>query len=83
MTENRRSPRQRTFKGGSISLSGGIIECIIRNLSETGAMVELAGPASVPDTFVLIIKPEILKRSCEVVWQRDNRMGVHFKSSTD
>jgi hypothetical protein len=79
MTDNRTAPRQRTFKGGSISLPGAIIECIIRNLSDTGAMIELADPLALPDEFTLIIKPELLKRSCELAWRRGNRIGVHFK----
>jgi hypothetical protein len=79
MTENRSSPRQRAFKGGSISTPNGIIACTIRNLSETGALIELAAPAVVPDAFILVIKPELLKRSCEVAWRRENRIGVRFK----
>jgi hypothetical protein len=78
MDEKRRAQRQRTFKGGSISLSSGIVECVIRNLSNTGAMIECSQPAAVPDTFLLIIKPELLKRSCEVAWRSGKRIGVRF-----
>jgi hypothetical protein len=78
MDEKRRAQRQRTFKGGSISLSSGIVECVIGNLSNTGAMIECSQPAAVPDTFLLIIKPELLKRSCEVAWRSGQRIGVRF-----
>jgi hypothetical protein len=78
MTESRVSPRQRTFKGGSISLPSGIIECVIRNMSSTGAKIELAAPIALPDTFKLIIKPEIITRSCKVVWRSGHRIGVQF-----
>ena len=73
--EHRRSQRQRTFKGVAISFaSAPSIECIIRNLSETGACLEVPGSV-VPDSFTLIIKPELLKRTCQVVWRTDRRIG--------
>ena len=78
MTESRISPRQRTFKGGSISLPEGIIQCVIRNLSATGANIEVAVPISLPDTFALIIKPEIITRTCKVAWRSRQRIGVQF-----
>jgi hypothetical protein len=66
-------------KGGSISLPGGIVDCTIRNLSASGARIELANPVAVPDAFLLIIKPEILKRTCEVAWREGLRIGVRFR----
>jgi hypothetical protein len=79
MTDSRKARRQRTFKGGSISLSTGILDCTVRNLSETGSLIELQNPAMTPDTFTLIIKPELLRRSCQVAWRDGRRIGVQFK----
>jgi hypothetical protein len=31
-----------------------------------------------PASFVLIIKPEIVRRSCAVVWRGAGRIGVRF-----
>jgi hypothetical protein len=78
MTERRKSPRLRTFKGGTISHAGGLIDCTIRNLSDGGACVEVVNPGLVPDAFALIIKPELLRRSCRVLWREANRIGVEF-----
>jgi hypothetical protein len=78
MNDNRRAPRQRTFKGGSVSMPGGTAECIIRNLSETGALIEFKRPIIVPDNFILIIKPELLRRACVVAWRSGSRIGVRF-----
>jgi hypothetical protein len=78
--ENKRSaPRQRTFKGGSVSTPTGVMQCVIRNLSDTGALIELPGVIAEPDTFTLIIKPEELKRSCTVKWRIGRRLGVQFE----
>ncbi len=78
--EKPRSQRHRTFKGGIISHAGGAsTDCIIRNMSETGACLEVSTPFGIPDNFKLIIKPEILTRSCEVAWRTAQRIGVRFK----
>lgn len=80
MAENPRASRQRTFKGGSISFGvAPSIDCIVRNFSQTGACLEVAGPVRVPDNFTLLIRPELLKRSCQVAWRSDGRVGVRFK----
>ncbi len=79
MEEHRHSTRHRTFKGGSISFKQGIVDCIIRNMSGTGALLEVAHAASLPDQFILIIKPETLKRSCTVAWRDDKFIGVRFE----
>ncbi len=77
--ENRRSPRQRTYKGGSILLTHlAPLECIVRNLSDTGACLEVPSASAVPDSFTLLIKPELRKRSCQVMWRSGQRVGVRF-----
>ncbi|MGN6570688.1 MAG: PilZ domain-containing protein [Pseudolabrys sp.] len=79
MQDRRSAPRHRTFKGGSISfdLFAGI-ECVVRNLSETGACIEMDCPGSLPQDFSLVIKPENTRRACHLVWRTDNRLGVRF-----
>ena len=80
MSEPRRVPRQRTLKGGSISFAFATgIECIVRNISETGACLEVESSTSIPDDFTLIIKPEYSKRDCKVVWRANGRIGVRFQ----
>lgn len=75
----RRNPRLRTFKGGAI-IYGLVppIDCIIRNLSATGAAIQVGDPASTPSTFQLLIKPEMIKRNCQVIWRSETRLGVRF-----
>ncbi len=79
MNEHRRRPRLRTFKGGSIIFGvAAAIDCLIRNMSETGAALEIEAPIGIPDEFTLLIKPEFLKRRCKVVWRSAKRIGVQF-----
>jgi hypothetical protein len=42
MVENRRAPRHRVLKGGAIGFGGGSVDCLVRNLSATGAALEVA-----------------------------------------
>ena len=77
--EARRAPRLRTLKGGSIIFGwAALIDCTVRNISETGAALDIESPAGIPDEFTLVIKPEILKRKCRVAWRSGKRIGVQF-----
>ena len=79
METPRSSNRKRTFKGGSISFKFATgIECTVRNISETGACLEIESTVALPDNFTLIIKPEGVKRSCRVAWRATGRIGVRF-----
>jgi hypothetical protein len=78
MEERRQHQRIRTFKSGTISTGAGSTECLVRNVSKTGACLELENPASIPEKFKLIIKPDNVFRTCKVVWRTDRRIGVRF-----
>ncbi len=80
-TPNRRSStRRKILKGGrTYWLNGDSSECIVYNLSETGAHLELRGPA--PNTFDLVVDGDGLRRSSCVVWRRANRVGVKFQET--
>ncbi|MFT3940258.1 PilZ domain-containing protein [Rhodopseudomonas sp.] len=76
--EKRIMPRQRVFKGGLIEFSGGALDCVIRNLSSTGAALEVESPIGVPDQFILVFKADKCSRSCRVIWKAKLRIGVAF-----
>jgi hypothetical protein len=59
MDNNRVTPRRRVLKAGSISFGGASIDCTVRNLSATGAALEVVSPLYIPDRFKLIVKPTI------------------------
>jgi hypothetical protein len=75
---NRRSPpRTKTLKGAQIFWpAGSAVKCIVRNLSETEAKIEVHSP--VPGTFDLVFDTDRLRRSCRVVWRKEPMMGVRF-----
>lgn len=81
MMERRKSQRLRTLKSGSVTF-GFIpsIECTIRNMSSGGACLEFERRLKLPTDFSIIIRPELIRRSCHVAWQSSNRVGVQFVS---
>ena len=79
MEDRRAHPRKRTFKSGTLAFNrAGGITGIVRNLSETGAMLEVESVIGVPDEFTLLVEVDHFKRTCHVVWRQPTRMGVHF-----
>jgi hypothetical protein len=83
MGEHRRAPRRRTFIGGKISWFslGASIDCVVRNLSESGACLDVDSPVGVPDRFELVFeRDQFCRRPCRVVWRSAKRIGVAFVS---
>jgi hypothetical protein len=70
MDEHRIAPRRRVLKAGSIAFGGGAIDCTVKNISDTGAALEVVTPLFIPDRFILIIPTDQLKRPCHVAWAR-------------
>jgi PilZ domain len=78
MDEVPRAPRRRVLKAGSIMFGGSTIDCTVRNVSGTGAALEVASPLYIPDRFTLVVQTDQLRRSCHVVWRQERRIGVAF-----
>ena len=79
--EWRLAPRRNTSIQASIVFDGGRAtrNCVIRNVSESGAKLELATVAGVPDTFDLLI-PGHPPQPCRVTWRALKEMGVAYRS---
>lgn len=80
MDERRRPPpRRRTYKCGTLVFNrAGGITGLVRNISQTGAMLEVESVLDVPDEFTLLIEVDRFKRQCRVVWRQPTRLGVKF-----
>jgi hypothetical protein len=78
MNEHRIAARHRILKAGTISFGGGAIDCTVRNISDTGAAVEVVTPLFIPDRFTLIIQSAQTSWPCHIVWRKERRMGVAF-----
>jgi hypothetical protein len=78
MDHHRIAPRRRVLRASSIELGGDPIDCIVRNISETGAALEALSPLYIPDRFTLFVQADQLKRRCRVIWRKERRIGVRF-----
>jgi len=78
MNVPRIASRRRVLKAGSIEFGGGVFECTIRNVSDSGAALEVMTPLYIPDRFTLINETDNSKRPCRVVWRKQKRIGVTF-----
>jgi hypothetical protein len=67
----------------SPALEGGqdflrAIDCTVRNLSETGAALEVTTPVGIPERFTLVIEADQRQVQCHLVWRKERRIGVLF-----
>jgi hypothetical protein len=82
MDERRSSPRRRTFLGAQLKRPGGasISDCIVRDLSKTGARLYVAQPVVLPGEVELEITKTGERFRAEVVWTGRDSYGVRFSA---
>jgi PilZ domain len=80
--EHRIATRHRVLKGGRILFGGGSIDCTVRNISETGAALDVTSPLGIPAEFTLDVA-DGSQRQCRVVWRKEKRIGVTFQKEKD
>ena len=78
MVETRIAPRLRVLKAATIEFGGGAIDCTIRDLSITGAALEVRNQIGIPAKFTLVVPGDGLHLPCHVVWRKEYRIGVAF-----
>ncbi len=79
MVETRIAPRHRVSKAGTIEFVGSRpVDCVVRNLSLTGAALEISSPVRIPENFVLVVPDDGLQLACRIVWRKEYRIGVAF-----
>jgi hypothetical protein len=52
------------------------IECAVRNISDTGAALEVSTTFGIPSNFDLII--DGARRHCQSVWRTETKIGIMF-----
>ena len=79
MVETRIAPRHRVSKAGIITFGrASVVDCIIRDLSLTGAALEVFSQIGIPDRFTLVVPVDGLHLHCHVVRRTAFRIGVAF-----
>ena len=72
--------RRRVLKEGKIIINppSGTVDVKIRDLSETGAKLEIQAATPIPEKFALIIVADGTVTPTEVMWRKGDLVGVHF-----
>jgi hypothetical protein len=70
--------RHRVLKAGTIEFGGSAINCMIRNLSNSGAALDVASPVGIPDHFTLVLQADGHHAPCHVIWRKEKRIGIAF-----
>lgn len=78
--ESRAEHRSRTLKRGQIRIDGGksLIDCTIRDLTETGAKLRFENVFPLPPQFELFIVDAKAIWPARSAWQKGVEAGVEF-----
>jgi hypothetical protein len=78
--DRRTKQRKPAFKFGIIICEPGRrILSVVKNISPTGALLELDNAIEIPDQFTLAIDAEPVARSCRVAWKKAKQIAVNFE----
>jgi hypothetical protein len=69
--------RQRVLRGAQIVFKGhvAVIDCVLRNLSDRGACLEVESHIGIPDTFDLV-RDHASVRHCRVTWREPRKSAL-------
>jgi hypothetical protein len=76
--DKRAVQRDRVLKAGTIEFPGGAFSCMVRNMSEQGAALDVPSLAGIPHDFTLVIPTDGSRFYCRSVWRKERRIGVAF-----
>ena len=71
--------RHRVLKGAQIVFKGheAVIDCVVRNLSDGGACLNVDSSIGIPDAFDLMVDHAFVG-NCRVTWRKATQIGVKF-----
>ena len=78
LLERRIAPRRNTSIDALITFGNASVPCIIRNVSDTGAKLEVARVAGIPDV-ILLHAPGHRPQACRVAWRALKELGVEYR----
>ena len=58
--------------------------CVVTNISDRGAHINVADSDALPDSFVLLLAENgATRRRCRVIWRKPREIGIKFDSWLD
>ena len=82
MVDRRQSGRDKVFLGGvaEINERGSTMDCVVRNISDRGACVEIDEAAKLPEKLNLNIPRKGRSFLAQMIWRHANRVGLAFRT---
>ena len=77
--DQRSAARHRILRAAMIEFGGNTIPCMVRNMSDAGAMLDVTTTAEIPELFTLTAKADGNRTLCRLVWRNTKRIGVAFE----
>ena len=80
MVEARRAERVRSFRRARIIFNNHstTIDCVIKNISRSGAKIEIGNSMSIPETFDLEVPQKGRTFRARLSWRSETAIGVEF-----
>ena len=80
MSDLRASPRRRTLLGAQIEFKNRsfTVACTVKDMSDSGARLILAGTCEIPAVFDLWIPEQNRRVRARIMWRRLSLVGVAF-----
>jgi diguanylate cyclase (GGDEF)-like protein len=81
--ERRQSDRKRTLRSGKITFNNrrSVVDCTIRNMSDTGACLIVNATSGIPNEFELMVGGDAEPIKCMRMWEAGQQIGVSFPAS--
>jgi hypothetical protein len=76
--EKRAIPRKPVLMSGAIEFAGSTTNCLIRDISISGAALDVANVRDIPECFDLVFRADGTRIPCRVIWRQEERIGVAF-----
>jgi hypothetical protein len=77
--ERRAIPRKPVLMSGAIQFAGCAINCLVRDMTISGAALDIAESHDIPERFNLVFKADGTLIPCRIVWRQRERIGVAFE----
>lgn len=78
--ERRRERRHRVLKGATVSFNRGYgaLQCVVRNMTENGAMLAFGETTGLPAEFDMRMADSDETRRARICWRKPQMVGVEF-----
>jgi hypothetical protein len=79
LAETRKASRRRAMDMALIRFGEMSVSCVISNLTDEGAALDVGPQSDIPDQFTLIVMAKKKIYSCNIIWRKNRRIGVSFR----